>query len=674
MPPKEQELNYRAAPIVGTDGGPIAWDDDTRSVEVIGATEDPVTVWDWDRGLVNEVLLMSGLEMPKTRKVVLLDSHDRYSTRSVIGSFREMDAKGGKLIGKAYFSQTPEGEGPAQKIREGHLTDFSVGYRVMRKKWIEDGKTTEIDGRTFKGPLQVVTKWSIRELSAVPIGADQGAKARNEGTNIDKSEDTKMDEKLRSFLERSGLEKDATEEEAWAYMETLGKKEEPKPEPKAEEVDVDKIRRDAVGEDRKRISEIDDICTHYKCEDMARELIVSGKTVDEARKAVMDKLMERIAEPPKYSGAEVGISDREKFRAAAEDGLLLRGGVAVDKPAIGAAELRGFTLVELARECLKRSGRSHYGNTYEMVGRAMVTDDFPYLLANVANKSLFQGWEGANETWSIWCGTGSVPDFKTVYLPRVSEASDLEEIAEMEEYKYGKRTEAQETFSIATYGKLFAISRQAIINDDLSALTTIPQAHGEAAARKVGDLPYAVLTANAAMGDSVTLFYETTHANDAGSGYQVHPDVAAIAEGIRAMKAQKDLQGLKRLNIQPKYFIAPIAIEGEAEVFFRSERFTDESTVATDSSLAGTRVNPYAGSYFTRVYDPRLDDDSEDAWYLAGPKGKTVNVYFLNGVQSPYMETKQGWSVDGVEYKVRIDAGAKAVDYRGLYRNEGTAT
>jgi hypothetical protein len=28
--------------------------------------------------------------------------------------------------------------------------------------------------------------------------------------------------------------------------------------------------------------------------------------------------------------------------------------------------------------------------------------------------------------------------------------------------------------------------------------------------------------------------------------------------------------------------------------------------------------------------------------------------------------------MDGVEYKVRIDAGAKAMDWRGLYKNAGT--
>ena len=46
-------------------------------------------------------------------------------------------------------------------------------------------------------------------------------------------------------------------------------------------------------------------------------------------------------------------------------------------------------------------------------------------------------------------------------------------------------------------------------------------------------------------------------------------------------------------------------------------------------------------------------------------------TFFLNGIQTPYMETKQGWTVDGVEYKVRIDAGAKAMDWRGLVKNAG---
>ena len=82
-------------------------------------------------------------------------------------------------------------------------------------------------------------------------------------------------------------------------------------------------------------------------------------------------------------------------------------------------------------------------------------------------------------------------------------------------------------------------------------------------------------------------------------------------------------------------------------------------------------MNPYAGSYFTRVYEARLDDADSNAWYLAARKGKTVNVFFLDGKQTPYLETQQGWTVDGVEYKVRIDCNAKALDWRGLVKNAG---
>ncbi len=138
------------------------------------------------------------------------------------------------------------------------------------------------------------------------------------------------------------------------------------------------------------------------------------------------------------------------------------------------------------------------------------------------------------------------------------------------------------------------------------------------------------------------------------------------------MGMQKDIGGKRRLNIRPRFFLAPRTIEGSSEVFFKSMQYAGEAAAGTpDEAYATTRANPYAGSYFTRVYEARLDDDSTAKWYLAGPKGRTVKVYFLNGVQKPYMETRQGWTVDGVEYKVRIDAAAKAVDWRGLLENDG---
>jgi hypothetical protein len=671
------KLTYRSIPVRAE--GPSSMDAATRSVEVVGATEEPVEVYDFERWeVVREVLLMDGCELPRMRQIPLQDTHQRGTTASTLGSYRDMRIDGGQLLGRAFFSTVEEAESPWTKVREGHITDFSVGYRQVESTWIPEGESAVIRGRTFKGPLRVTSRWRPKELSVVPVGADELAKARS-AAEIPKPEVTptqpikekcNMNKKLREMLIARGLAETATDEEAWAYLNQNAESLLPQPQERAAatvEQSADQIRRAATGEERDRVLEIDAMCRQFEIpQETTDGFIKNGVSVTNARKSVLETLAQRTPQTP--APVVIVADERDKFRAAAEDALLLRASIKPeDKIVPGARDLAGWTLSEIARHSLRMAGLPTGGSRMEMVGRALVAADFPYLLANVANKALFDGWEQAEETWPEWVGTGSVSDFKTHYLPRVSEADDLLEIPEGSPYKYGERTEAQEQYAIATYGRLFAISRQAIINDDLSALTNIPRDHGDSAKRKIGDVVYAVLTANAAMGDGVALF----HSNHGNLPTGADVGTVALAAAIAAMKKQKGVAAKAVLNWRPVYFLAPVALEGAAEVFFRSERFSDTNTIATDSSMASTRVNPYAGSYFTRVYEARLDDSDANAWYLAARKGRTVNVYFLDGKQAPYLETQQGWSVDGVEYKVRIDCGAKALDWRGLVKNAG---
>lgn len=51
----------------------------------------------------------------------------------------------------------------------------------------------------------------------------------------------------------------------------------------------------------------------------------------------------------------------------------------------------------------------------------------------------------------------------------------------------------------------------------------------------------------------------------------------------------------------------------------------------------------------------------------AASKGSdTIEVAYLNGVDTPYIDQMEGFSVDGVTTKVRIDAGVAPVDHRGF--------
>lgn len=659
------DLSYRTLAVATVSGGaPATLDEATRSVEVIGATENPVTMYDYDRWeYVPEILLMSGCRLPASGQVPLLDSHSRYETSSVLGSYRGMLIQAGQLLGRACYSSAPEAEGPWTKTKEGHLTDYSVGYRVNQKTYIPDGQTGIIGGRTYTGPVNVVTDWTPREMSVCPIGADELAKARAATPSIPRKEEA-MHEKLRKYLERRGLPVDATEEQAWSYLDGLDSRQESAPAKPAQIAtparSEDEIRADAARAENSRITEITAMCDQFAIPAEERaEMVKPGVSLDQARKQVLDRLKEQN-KPAGHRGAiETGADERDKFRAAAIDSLCLRGGLSVDAPAAGATDIRGFSLRELARETLRVSGQSVSGSPMEMIGRSLTTSDLPNILANVANKFLYEGYGTNQETWQTWCATGQVSDFKTNTLVRASETDDLDQISELGEYVYGNLTEAKEQYAVATYGKLFAISRQAIINDDLGALTDIPRKHGEAASRKIGDIAYAVLTANAAMGDSTALF----HANHANLGTAGVPSVTTIGEAAKLMALQKDIKGKRRLNIRPQFFVAPVTLQTACEVFFQS------NLIGTQA--APNQANIFTGNYFQRVYEARLDDSSTTAWYLAGPRGKTVTVFFLNGNQSPYLETKEGWNIDGVEYKVRIDAGAKAVDWKAMVKNAG---
>ncbi len=662
--------------------GPESIDTKNRSVDIVVATEDPVEVFDFERfEIISEVLVASGAQFPQSRQVPLLDTHDRYQTSSVLGSIRELVRERDKVVGRAHFSSVEKVDDTWTKIREGHLTDFSAGYRPLESQWVPEGETYDYKGRSYSGPVRVTKKWKLREGSVVPIGADELAKARSAAGNKHKSvieEENIMNKRLRKYLEERGLAVGANEDEAWEFFEARSWEQKPQTQEPGNETDrqaeLDQIREAAEGEEHDRVVEIMAIGKRYDLAELAYRGVTEKLTVNKVMDLALESVAGRASDPDitHRTPATHGEDASEKFRAAAVDSLLVKAGMVEDpeKMAPGAVDLRGYSLRELARESLRVSGQPTGGNVMEMTGRALATAELPYILANVANKALFSGWDTAAETWRTWCGTDQVSDFKTHYMPRISEFDDLDEIPEHGEYKYGKFTEAQESYSIATYGKLFAITRQTIINDDLGALTRIPASHGESASRKLGDVAYAVLTANAAMGDGVALF-ATGHSNYVAAGSGAIPGTDTIAAGILAMKTQQDLRGLRRLNIRPEFFLAPAALEGGAEVFFQTIQFSDSDTVATDSSLASTRKNLYSGSYFTRVYETRLDDADPAAWYLAGPRGKTVVMFFLNGVQVPYLETQQGWSVDGTEYKVRIDAGAKAVDWKGLYYNDG---
>lgn len=319
-----------------------------------------------------------------------------------------------------------------------------------------------------------------------------------------------------------------------------------------------------------------------------------------------------------------------------------------------------MTLRELARMSLTERGVGVSTlNPMQMVALAFThsTSDFGNILMDVAHKSLLTGWEEAEETFGLWTKKGQLSDFKTAHRVGLGGFPSLREVREGAEYKYVTTGDKGQTIALATYGELFSITRQAIINDDMNALTDIPNKLGRAAKATIGDLVYAVLTENGKLSDGKALF-SVDHSNMVTGGM----DVETIGKGRTLMRQQKE--GARTLNIRPAFMLVPTALEIQA------------IQVVGSGSVKGADVNANIINPIRNIAEiitePRLDGSSEKNWYMAAPQGgDTIEVAYLNGIDTPYIDQQEGFTSDGVTTKIRIDAGVAPLDHRGLIQVKG---
>jgi hypothetical protein len=469
-------------------------------------------------------------------------------------------------------------------------------------------------------------------------------------------------------------------------------------------------KKEALGELQSRVRAINDLFDQYvamfpnneELRGLHMDLITSGATLDQARAALLAAMPSYIAQPTGTGFVQTeqrsvtaatptrpatSVRDEvDSLGANVEAALLMRCGLGdkeQDKQ-LRESGVGGLTFVEMGRRYLEATGNGSqirnldkHGVAKVMLMRAgpMTHSDFPYLLANVATKIAKKGYTEANTTYQNWANIAYLPDFKPATIPGLGAFTDLDLIPQTgAPYVYGTMGEAYETATLATYGKLFGISRAAIVNDDLMQFSRAGLAMGAAAARKVNQLAYAILTAGQTMSeDSVTLWDVSTHANYVSSSGAA-PSVTTLNVGEKAMGIQKAPRVSTDstnayLNISPGHLVVPLSLKATSSVLIES--------MYDPAGTAGTLPpNPWRGRLSVTA-DALLDANSTTAWYLIAPKGNstidTVTVFFLEGSNGePYIEEEQQFSSDGVSYKVRIDAVARALDWRGMYKNAGT--
>lgn len=325
-------------------------------------------------------------------------------------------------------------------------------------------------------------------------------------------------------------------------------------------------------------------------------------------------------------------------------------------------EFRGYSLIECIRALADVRGQSTVGmSKSQLAAWAMhSTSDFPLLFSNLAGKSLDAAYQEEPHTWRQIARQRNLPDFKAA--TDLVLAADLtpELLLEGGEYRQGTLTEGQSSWKLATYARKVCITRQAIINDDLSSLERVPELLGRGFRRLESNLVWALITSNAAVSSDGKALFHADHKNT-GTGAIGIP---GMTQAKKALMKQTDASG-NLVNLQADFLIVPTDLWDTALQFLYPNGYAP----AALTGAAGP--NPYAGQ-MQLIVEPRLDGSATQWYAAAGPNRVDGLVFgYLADEPGPTITSVPERDPDGLTLLARFDFGCAVKDYRFIYRSSG---
>ncbi len=539
------------------------------------------------------------------------------------------------------------------KLEKGMLSGVSIGYRLLTPYQQLKAGDTSANGR-FTGPAYVATRWQPHEISLEPVPADPTVGV---GRTMEEACEMALKEKQEGTTPAEVLPKEGqrTQEPVPATMPPMQ--------------DDGALTR-AVQAERERTTQIDALCARFGVDDKTRSQYLSeGQTVDQVRAAILERLS---AERPPVAGGigrETGVTvdELDKVRAAAADGLLIRAGYAPEKPADGAGEFAGMSFSRIAVECLSRSGveDANRMSAEQLFRRSMTPDSaFVSILSNVANRIVLGSRDTVPTTFQLWTSKASASDFKPTEFYEIGEAGELLEVPQNGELKEARLSDAAvATRRLLTFGRRITFTRQLFINDDIGLVSRTLTRFSLAAQRGINTAVYDLLKQNPVMYDGNRLF-SAAHRN---LGIGAAPSTATFAEARKKMRTQRDISDNAYLNLSPAYILSSAADETEIEKLLTS---------LADPGSSNSGVANVFRNRMQLIVDAELDVDSgaQPYYFAADPRmADTIEVCYLNGSETPIVESRMAFDELGVQYRVYIDRGVTLLGYRGLFKNPGKA-
>jgi len=570
----------------------------------------------WSREPV--IIDMAGMTLPETVPIVM--GHD-YELGSILGQGRPT-IQGGELVVEGEILADSETARQVLALAEkGYQWQASVGADVVRHLRFGADQATTVNGETVTGPVRVVRASTLRETSFVTLGADRSTAV---SIAADAAEEIPMadDANTKPADEVTETPAVAATAEVAVEPETT-----PTPEVKAD-----------TSELLAKLTSLTDKVTDMENLIKARDERPAAPAVHVRDNAPPTAEVVQASFALQGSLPNVEKHYSEQVLEAAHKA---RHSTSLGDVLIQAAVANGYDGPAKVTTSTLRP----------ILAAAWATHDISGILSATVNKFLLAGFDAVESAWRNISAVRSVNDFKTVTQYRLNGGFTFEQVANGGELKSASASDESRTISADTYGIMTSVTRTDLINDDLGALTAVPQRIGRGGALKLNDVFWASYLDDSA-------FFTVAKGNKKTSATAL--SLAGLKEALALYRKLKDRDG-KPMATQPSVLLVPVDLEITAAELMNSVQISSGATGGQPST------NVFAGRY--QVVSSTYLTNADDYYLLASPADLPVmEVAFLNGVQSPIVETAEAdFNVLGVQMRGYFDFGvAKAEDLAGV--------
>jgi phage major head subunit gpT-like protein len=567
---------------------------------------------------------LQGMSWSNKRRPILLQHS--YDLDAILGQTTDIRVEGKNLVVEG---EMIGGNGNAEKVialaERGFQWQASIGADVVRSEKLPQGETAFVNGQSVVGPARIIRASRLREVSVVTLGADDNTSA-SLAASAAQLEESSMSDVVRD---------DADSIKAEAIAVTAS---------------VPAINEDSIAE--KVTARLMAAQAEARLQ-ATRESRPSAPAVHvpQDREPFGEVLMAAACQSGRLTGVEKSFSP-QVLEAAHKK---YKGGIGLSEMLIEAARANGY------------EGRTTFrDDSYSrpILRAAFATHDIADVLSATVNKFLLQGFTTVDTSWQRISTTRSVSDFKTVTSYRLTGGFKFEEMSGKSEFKMASAGNIKYENAARTYGIATNLSREDIINDDLSALTQVPTRIGRGAALKLNEVFWTAFL------DNSTFFSAGNNNYSSGSSTAFGIDGLTAAELL--FLNQTDDDGFP-LAVSPSILLVPTSLNAKALQLKGSTEIRD-----TNSNKSYPTANPHAGKYeiITTPYlsNSSFTGNSTTGYYLlASPADlSTVEVAFLNGVQQPTVEQADlDFSLLGIQMRGFFDFGVAKVEPRAGVKMAG---